>query len=314
MTGEALDNGFTAKIFVYKFNSTGGLIFSTYIGGNNYDFPSSIAIDNKQNIFITGQTTSPNFPIKNAFDSTYGGSNDAFVTKFNATGDLVFSTFLGGSNDDMGMSISVDSMGNCYVTGETYSTDFPTKNAYNAVFGGLSDAFIAKFDTTGKLVFSTYFGGKSKDASTSIGLDNPGNSYIVGITSSRNFPTKNAYNATYGDQNELFLAKFSANLIPITIMSSPSVANSLFYFSLILFVSVFLLIIVVITVYIGVEYRNYTKIRSRSSNKSKINFIKFLRINSKGKSKFHTNSSLISDKTIELLSEIEKETDPKQYL
>ena len=108
-----------------------------------------------------------------------------------------FSTFLGGSNLDSGTGIAVDSLGNCYVTGYTWSSNFPTKNAYNSTFGGVTDVFIAKYDSRGNLVFSTFFGGSGSDISSGIVVDAQGNSYITGSTYSPNFPTKNAYNSTF---------------------------------------------------------------------------------------------------------------------
>ena len=236
ITGHTLSNDFPTKnafnnslgglqdAFVAKINATGGLVFSTFFGGKFGDFGNDIAVDSADNIFITGFTQSPNFPTKNAFNSTFGGGNgDAFVAKFNAAGDLVFSSFFGGNSTDSAHGIIVDSVGNSYITGTTSSSNFPTKNAYNATYGGgMADSFLAKFDSNGKLLFSTYFGGNGDDESQAIAIDSAGNSLITGYTLEtfsyntsqsipNNFPTKHAFNATTGGFNDAFLAKFDSH-------------------------------------------------------------------------------------------------------
>lgn len=197
--------------FVSKFSLSGNMLFSTYLGGNDYDAGQAIAVDSKENVYITGYSFNNNFPVKNAFQSNFRGEVDAIVAKFNSTGSLMFSTYFGGSNDDRGTGIAVDSAGNIYITGTTYSNDFPTKNAYNATFGGETDVFVAKFNSTGSLLFSTYLGGSNYDFSSAIAVDSSGNSFITGSTSSNNFPTKNAYNATYGGNGDAFFSEFNTN-------------------------------------------------------------------------------------------------------
>ena len=127
--------------FVIKLNSTGsGLIYSTYLGGNDYDEGYSIALDLEANAYITGETWSINFPItEGAYQTTFGGGLcDAFVTKLNSTGSgLIYSTYLGGSLDEYGHSIALDSESNAYITGNTYSNNFPvTQGAYQTTYGG----------------------------------------------------------------------------------------------------------------------------------------------------------------------------------
>ena len=121
---------------------------------------------------------------------TAGGGGDAFVTKLNPTGSaLVYSTYLGGSSDDSGYGIAVDSAGNAYVTGWTDSTDFPTMNPLQAAYGGGGDdAFVTKINPTGSaLVYSTYLGGSGGDAGTGIAVDSAGNAYVTGHTDSTDF-------------------------------------------------------------------------------------------------------------------------------
>ncbi|MFX0060915.1 MAG: SBBP repeat-containing protein [Candidatus Hermodarchaeota archaeon] len=204
--------------FVTKLNATGnGLIFSTFLGGNDEDWAYRIAVDGARNSYIVGTTKSSNFPTKNAYNSTYGGYNsfDAFVTKLNATGNgLVFSTFLGGYDEDEGFDLVVDATGNSYITGFTESSNFPTKNAYSINFnGGPRDVFVTKLNATGNgLIFSTYLGGDNWDEGNGIAIDGTGNSYITGWTSSSNFPTKNAYQSTYGGSSkyDAFVTKLNA--------------------------------------------------------------------------------------------------------
>ena len=134
------------------------MIYSTYLGGTGTDFVNGIAVDGSQNVYVTGQTTG-SFPLQSASQNNYGGgTNDAFVANLNASGSaLVYSTYLGGTWDDIGRGIVVDASGNPYVTGETQSFNFPTKNpyqAYKATIPGLRDAFVSKLgpiDTDGSL-------------------------------------------------------------------------------------------------------------------------------------------------------------------
>ena len=117
--------------FVIKLNALGdALLYSTYLGGNSDDQGYQIAVDSGGNAYVTGWTESTNFPTVNPFQTNHGGGQiDAFIAKLDASGDtLVYSTYLGGNDDDYGWGIAVDSGGNAYVTGWTESTDFPTVN------------------------------------------------------------------------------------------------------------------------------------------------------------------------------------------
>ena len=211
----SFNGGSYPDVFLSKFDSSGHLIFSTFLGGNLSDVGFSVAIDRFNNIYVTGSTQSSNFPLLNSFQNSFGGRTDVFVSKFNSTGFLLFSTFLGGSFDDYGHSIGVDSYGNCYITGFTRSPDFPTKNAYNSTYGGNFDSFITKLSPTGNIIFSSYFGGSSNDESWSLSVDDNGFFSIGGSTSSSNFPIKNAIINRYLGSTDTFIAKFdtSGNLL-----------------------------------------------------------------------------------------------------
>lgn len=264
--------------FIMKLNNTGGVLWSTYIGGSKADEIESLALDSFGNIYITGVTNSINFPNKNGlgnFSSSfsagieqYGGSfeleldsnenlvfstllgnylsvgssitvdkdgnsyisgdtrffnlpfttalNDTygwdglFVTKINSVGKFVWASYISGSGPEFKNSIALDSSGNIYVSGETASSDFPTKNGNNT-YGGLGDAYILKLDTNGYLVWSTYLGGSKPDEGDHIYIDFNNNVYVTGMTSSSNFPIKNGYNDTFGGINDGFTSIYSSS-------------------------------------------------------------------------------------------------------
>lgn len=158
-------------------------------------------MDREGNAHVTGVADSADFPVTpGAFQTKFGGVFDSFVTKLNPAGSaLVYSTFLGGSGEDQGSGIAVDSAGNAHVTGWTPSTDFPTKNPLQGVLGGGSDAFVAEFDPTGLALYSTYLGGTGIDGGLGIAVDSSGNSYVTGSTDSTDFPvTPDAFETAGG--------------------------------------------------------------------------------------------------------------------
>jgi Beta-propeller repeat/Abnormal spindle-like microcephaly-assoc'd, ASPM-SPD-2-Hydin len=183
--------------FVTKLNSTGsGLVFSSYLGGSSLDNGSGIALDALGDAYVTGYTLSSDFPITSgAFQTTYGGGGDSFVTELNPSGSaLIYSTYLGGSNVDTPSGIAVDRSGDAYVTGQTASANLPvTVGAFQATCpGGCSNGigFVTKLNPAGSaLVYSTYLGGSFNDAPSGIALDNAGDAYITGFAGSTDFPT-----------------------------------------------------------------------------------------------------------------------------
>ncbi len=208
-------NGYD-DVFVSKFNASGSLLWSTYLGGASRDEALGIAVAGDGSCYITGYTSASDFPTKNAFNSTHGGYGDAFVTKFSSEGLLLWSTYLGGSDTDRGHDIAVTSDGSCYVSGETYSSNFPTKNAYNSSLSGSLDAFISKFNASGFLLWSTYLGGsEGRDSGNSIAVTEDGSCFVIGSTSSDDFPTQNAYDNTLGAMSDAFVTKFIDSPIPL---------------------------------------------------------------------------------------------------
>lgn len=204
--------GGLGDVFVLELNATGnGLIYATFVGGSNADQGNGIAVDSNGNAYVTGSTSSTNFPMVNAYNSNFGGVLDAFVLKLSATGNsLIYSTYIGGSLDDSGNGIALDSNGNAYVTGDSYSTNFPMVNAYNSTYGGSDDVIFFELSPSGNsILFSTYIGGSSSDSGNAISLDSSGGIYITGTTWSSNFPMLNAYNNTYGGNRDAFVCKFT---------------------------------------------------------------------------------------------------------
>src|SRR5438552_2151988 len=182
-------------VFVGKLNPGGsGLVCSTYLGGSGWDGGAAIAGDSAGNAYVTGYAGSTDFPTtRGAFQTTFGGGADAFVTKLNPSGSgIVYSTYLGGRSYDGSRAIAVDADGNAYVTGLTRSWDFPTTaGAFQADHNSCrddemdlnDDVFVVKLDPTGSgLIYSTYLGGAERDIGTSIAVDGAGGAYLTGFT------------------------------------------------------------------------------------------------------------------------------------
>jgi YD repeat-containing protein len=170
------------------------LAYSTFLGGSGDDVGYSIAIDGAGNAYITGQTPSATFPgvSGGSLQPGNGGGLDAFVTKIDPTGTaILYSTFLGGGGDDVGLGIAVDTASNAYVTGQTTSTTFPGVGggSLQPASGGGGDGFVTKLDATGStIVYSTFLGGSGFDRGYGIAVDGAGNAYVTGQTASATFP------------------------------------------------------------------------------------------------------------------------------
>jgi hypothetical protein len=183
--------------------------YSTFLGGQSYDEPSAICTDPEGNIYVVGSTSSTNFPTMNPYMKYAAG--DAFVTKINAYGEIVYSTYLGGNNPDYGKGIAADSDGNAYVTGYTWSGNFPTVNPVQGKNGWVKDAFILKLSPSGdRLIYSTFLGGSENEEAYGITVDSNRNAFVTGTTwSSRDFPTVNAVQPRFGGVSDIFVAKLN---------------------------------------------------------------------------------------------------------
>jgi hypothetical protein len=206
---------YSADAFVTKVNATGqGLAWSSYLGGSENDYGQGIAVDGSGNVYVTGVTSSADFPTTGGFATTYGGGySDAFVTKVNADGqNLAWSSYLGGSALDWGNGIAVDGSGNVYVTGYTYSSDFPTPAGFDTTYGGgFGDAFVTKVTAGGGLAWSSYLGGGGGEVGYGIAVDGSGNVYVTGTTPSTDFPTTGGFDTTLGGNDDAFVTKVNAN-------------------------------------------------------------------------------------------------------
>jgi len=229
----SLGGSTNSKAFVTKLAPAGSLAYSTYLGGGA-DSGLAIAVDGVGDAYITGNTSSTTFPTTaGAYRSTNpsGGVNPvAFVSKLNPLGNaLVYSTYLGGSGGGFGQAMAVDGVGNAYLTGDTYSTNFPatpgapqTHSGGGSCYGGCSDAFVTKLTATGgALAYSTYLGGSDNDVGQGVAVDRAGNTYVTGYTLSTNFPTVNPLQGTFGGNTaggtgDAFVAKIGANRLPPT--------------------------------------------------------------------------------------------------
>ena len=219
-TANALQSAYgggTSDVYVTKINAAGSaLVYSTYLGGSSdFDVGQSIAVDSVGSVYVTGATGSPDFPTVNPIQATNHGIRDAFVTKISPDGSaLVYSTYLGGSGDDYGWGIAVDSAGNAHVTGDTPSRDFPIVKALQPTFheGANFNSFVSEINADGSaLIYSTYWGGSGGEGGSRVALDPAGNTYIGGYTFSPDFPTVNAIQPTYAGNVDAYLTKFSAD-------------------------------------------------------------------------------------------------------
>ncbi|HBR15995.1 MAG TPA: hypothetical protein DD725_00080 [Deltaproteobacteria bacterium] len=210
--------------FVTKINAVGdNIIYSTYLGGGMYDDGWGIAIDASGNAYITGWTYSADFPTVSPIQGICNNCptySDAYVTKINASGDaVIYSTYIGGSNEDWSYGIAVDASGNAYIAGLTVSSDFPVASPIQAACidcsNSYSDAFITKINSLGdSIVYSTYLGGNGWDWCSSISVSASGDAFITGGTEAFDFPAVSPIDGVFGGVYDAFVAKIRENSPP----------------------------------------------------------------------------------------------------
>jgi hypothetical protein len=215
--------------FVSKLDPTASvLLYSTYLGGSLDDRCLGMAVDGPGNVYLTGTASSANFPVTvNAAQTVSGGGGgDAFVARLGPAGNaLLYSTFVGGSGNDIARGIATDGAGGVWISGTTISSDFPTRDAFQGSLRGVTDAFLTRLDTTesgpDSLVFSTYFGGTGADGGTlasgvltadgGVAVDADGNAFVTGSTASVDLPLLAPLEED-GDRfqgvTDIFIAKF----------------------------------------------------------------------------------------------------------
>ncbi len=212
------------SIFNTTTSGTSSLVYSTFIGGDGIDKGQDIKVINNI-IYLTGSTNSDDFPISNAYDPYHNGQKDEFVLALDPrTNDLIFSTFLGGSDDDCDnyfigdfrqCEIAVTKNGIVYVTGVTISEDFPVYHAFDSI-GESSEAYLAKFSNSGQLIFSTFIGGRLADVGFAISTDKSGLVYLTGYTHSSDFLVTNiGFDQSYNLNGDAFLSVWGPNGLPI---------------------------------------------------------------------------------------------------
>ena len=202
--------------FVVKLNSSGTqILYCVILSGAAFESARAVAVDAAGNAYVTGVTTSSNFPVTAGAVQRFSGSaglEDAFVVKITPLGAIAYSTYLGGSSSDTAYAIAVDQNGAAYVAGSTGSTNFPvTGAAAQRTFGGMSDCFVAKLDPSGtSLAYASYLGGSGFDVCKGISVDSGGAAIVTGTTtSSAAFPVVNALKTSLSGASDAFVSKLS---------------------------------------------------------------------------------------------------------
>ncbi len=205
-------HGGATDAFLTKIDAAGtAIVYSTFLGGTDYDRAHGIAVDGSGAVYLAGDTVSADFPAMNPIQAVNAGSSDAFAAKIDPTGQaMVYSTYLGGTMVDYCNGIAIDSAGAAYIVGTTNSADFPLVNPIQGILGGGgTDAFVAKIDPAGSaIVYSTYLGGWDYESGWAIAVDGTGAAYVTGSTNSIDFPVINPIQATRSVNDDVFITKF----------------------------------------------------------------------------------------------------------
>ena len=205
--------------FVAKVGPSGAKAFVTYHGGNGFDSEPAITADAAGNAYVTGTTSSSDFPVTaSALQTTKALFADAYVTKFSTSGTRTYSTFLGRDNADSGDAIVVDGAGSVFVLGRTQASDFPTLSPLQSTYGGSGDLFITQLNAAGSsILFSTFLGGSGNEEPGAMALNAAGDLYVAGISQSTNFPVVNAFQPVKSDSRDVIVARIRTVVPTITL-------------------------------------------------------------------------------------------------
>jgi hypothetical protein len=205
--------GGTYDAFLVKFDANGNRIWATYYGGTQSEWGFGLAIDNFGNVYLTGFTGSSSGIASGGFDNVFGGgTDDAFLVKFDTNGNRIWATYYGGGGDDIGLGITVDNNGNIYMCGRTLSNNDISSGGFQNTYGGGEDAFLVKFDANGNRIWATYYGGTEGDVAEGVSTDSNGNVYIGGMSFSLTGIASGGFQNSYGGGfYDAMIVKFDAN-------------------------------------------------------------------------------------------------------
>jgi len=195
--------------YIVKLDPDGAHLWSSYIGGSNIDEGAALALNTNGNLYATGNTVSTNW-VSGGADTTHNGSRDAYIVKLDPDGAHLWSSYIGGSNEDKALDIAVDTSGNVYTTGSTISTDW-VSDGWDTTFGGTLDGFGVKLDPNGAHLWSTYLGGTDIDTGYGIVVDADGNVYATGTTASPDWISGGWDTTRYGTTDDGYLVKLDAS-------------------------------------------------------------------------------------------------------
>lgn len=204
---------FNGDAFLVKYDTTGHRVWGTYYGGSNDDFGKAVCVDRYGAVYIAGQTSSGGLSTPGAFQTTSGGgTNDAYIAKFDSAGARIWGTYYGGNDQDYFAGAATDTAGNLFVAGRTGGFgSIASTGAYQTVFGGLSDVMLVKFDSSGARQWGTYYGGTSSEFANAIAVTDSGDVFIAGgANSATAIATADGYHTSYAGSTDAFLAKFSS--------------------------------------------------------------------------------------------------------
>ncbi|HEY2932105.1 MAG TPA: SBBP repeat-containing protein [Acidobacteriota bacterium] len=197
--------------FVARLNSSGNaLLYSSYLGGSRHEVPTGIALDSSGNMYLSGYTDTVDFFGAGGFQRSNAGGIDTFISKLTSTGSTIYSTYLGGSGDDLGLGMALAGNGEVIVTGSTNSLNLPLEKPLRSTNAGGTDVFVSRLNAAGTaLIYSTYVGGGGNDRGNAVAVDSSGNAYVTGSTRSTNFPAATPFQAANGGGMDAFVFKLN---------------------------------------------------------------------------------------------------------